>query len=202
MYYLVENKTQTITASLLPHLNGVPVEGQRVVTIDDRAPIDEESPPPLTLNGLLSQKFAGLLALNPQYNHITYDDFASQAVWDPAAPSTMAAIGVGLVWLPPFAGLLQTITIAAAVPFDRGVLTWNAARFTREYEDAVRLHLFYEPVSSDTLTAFISNDGGGSFTPVINGLEFVLPSFGDQIVVRFENTSTQRVYIEPFGVLY
>lgn len=201
-YYLIENKTGRILASGLPRIENIPTQGFRVIAIEDNVPINEETMSPLTLDQLVQQNYEGLLAFNPQYSFVTFDDLASQTLWDITPPNTKGAIGDGNVWLSGVNGFLQTITIIAGTAFDRGKIFWTVHQNGTEEVDGFRRNIQYSPLMPDTIQVSVSNDGGASFTVAPYGVEFILGGLGNQIVVRFENATPGRTYIGHFGLLY
>lgn len=201
-YYLVENKSARILASGLPRIENIPTQGFRVFAVEDNVPIDEETLPPLTLTDLAQQNYDGLLAFNPQYSFVTFDDLSAEAIWDTTPVLTRGAVGDGNAWLQDANGFLQTQTIIAGTSFDRGKLYWSIHEISITEIDGFRRDLQYSPLMPDTIQVSISNDGGASFTATPYGVEFILSGLGNQIVVRFENTTPNRVYIGHFGLLY
>ena len=206
MYYWYHRASSTIKASYLDP-TGVALNGFRVIPTPDEVSIDEDVSP-FDLAELLSQKYGGVLADQPQFAHVAYDDLVNPASWNIADPSTRGGVGNGEVFLSIADGLtpgyLQTtvIDVSGDGAFSKFSLHWDIATIasTEVGGRAVRTMTAEDP---DVVNVLVSNDGGVTFLPALFGEEISFAGSGNQLILRFENPSlSNRYHIQGFGILY
>jgi hypothetical protein len=208
-YYLAENRTGGLVANGLARLEGVPVQGFRVVEVPDSVAIDEEVlPGPLTLPDLVQQTYMFQLAATPQFSEVAWEDLTDPSTaWDLTPPATRASVGVGVAWLPPVLvgdpGLLTTATVLTSNPFNRVRVLWTAYALNFSQGDALRADLQFDALPPDVLLAEVSNDGGLTWFAVpAQGVDVTLGGVNTQLALRWSNFSaTDRVYIGSWGAL-
>lgn len=161
--------------------------------------------PPTGLTDLLTKKYAGLLAFYAGFTRITFDDLLDAADMDPPA-CTGANLGDrGTVSIYP-GGVLQTdaIPLTGAAP-PEAITTWEAS--TRNYVDAGGAPIqavYQEQDPTALMTCDVSFNGGTNFNTVTDGQYFnvPVPHQGTSLVIRWTNTSSSRVYVTSWAVIY
>jgi|AntRauTorcE11897_2_1112592.scaffolds.fasta_scaffold00044_85 hypothetical protein len=214
MYYLIENKGNKIRASY-KDLEDVVVNGFRVLNVPDTVSVDPttfnllqgSNDPEDELYGLIDEKWAGLLVDYPAYSYILGDELEDSTSWDISVPfSTHFATGNGVTWLQAGGGTpggLETVSfdVSGDGIFDRFTVYWELYELTHT-EVGDRTEIRYVPVDADMVNVSISNDGGTSFESAYHLQTVIMPMAGNQIRLRFENTSTTRYYLGSFAILY
>lgn len=202
-----------------PDLTGVPVTGLRVTPVPPHIPVD-----PLdvgipangfTYDDVVRQKYGALLAYNPAFTHILYDDMTTggqdstpgapnelpEPVMDTSAAGTSGAVGEGFYWLKPLGGLLQTVTI----PLTGAGLTDKAMVWLDAYtlSDNGAGGTLYEVFDTDALDISLSNDGGGAqWEPALSGSPVHFPMPGLTLKVKLENPTSHKVFISGLAILF
>jgi len=206
-FYLLDRATSQIKASY-SRLTGVSVQGFRVVDVPDDLSIDE-SVVPFDSDELRDQKFAALLALAPRYTNIFFDELDTAGVWDLTDPDIMGGVGVYRAFLAAYDpvgaqnGRLQTDTIDVSADglFEDFAVYWDLYTLTRT--GTRTSEVVYQRVEPDLVDVFVSNDDGATYTQVTHLTPELLAGSGNQLRVRFENsTPGQRYYIGSLALLY
>jgi hypothetical protein len=207
-FYIVEKRSGDLIANGSASILNIPMQGFRPFEVFDQVQIDEEVlPAPLTLADLIDQVYMGLLAANPFYSNVAYDDLLNPvALWNIGATGFRGYVGVGEAVSASISsgqqGRLDTNTIPAVVPFSQAQLAWSAYQVTISPDSPTKASQVFTPVAPDTLTAFLSNDAGLTFEPALSFTDITFPNTSNQIVVRFENYTSNPIYLGSFGVLY
>ena len=103
MFYFTDLFTGKAKGSSIT-ISNIPVNGMRIVKIPSQVSIDETDinvSPNLTYLDLIRQKHEGLLASEPSFNFITYDDMIDSTWVNAAAQGFRASYGETTFWLPP-----------------------------------------------------------------------------------------------------
>lgn len=206
-FYLIDRVSNQIKASYA-RLSDVATQGFRVIDVPENLAIDEGVDGFGAVN-LRDQKFAALLASAPRYSNVWFDDLASESVWDLTDPDIRAGVGAYTAYVERYDGDLavpgrlqtDTIDVSAGGVFDDFAVYWDLYRLTRTGTRTTQVA--YERVDPDLVDAFISNDDGATYTQVSHLIPSTLAGLGNQLRVRFENTSlSQRYYLGSVAVLY
>lgn len=205
MFYLFDRLSNKVRASYLD-MERAPFQNFRVVQIPTDVPIDEENLP-LTYASILQQKYDGILARNPQFANVFYDDLTSDTTWN-LIGNWRGSVGDGVFFLSPLAGssagMLETLPFDASSLgiFDRVAPYWDVYQVSRT-QIGQQIKYTYTPVDADVLDAQVSVDGGATFVSALNLQEVTFLSAGDQLVVRLVNNSpTERYYLGGVGILF
>lgn len=161
--------------------------------------------PPTDLTDLLTKKHTGLLAFYAGYTRITFDDLLDPADLDPSSSTGVSLGDRGSVSIYP-GGILQTdvVPLTGLAP-PEAITTWEVA--TRNYIDASGdpiQAVYQEQDPTALMTCDVSFNGGGTFNPVTDGQFFnvPVPDQGTNLVFRWTNTSSSRVYLTSWAVIY
>ena len=202
MFYFVDRTTDKVKSV---H-KGVqhPSNGFRVVKVPDYVDVDDKdvsgSPPAFQYGDLIDQKYAGILSISPQYSGILYDDLDDASAFDLTDPLTRAATGGDVFWLNDSNGYLKTDPTDPGGSFTNFSVYWDLFKLTRTESD-FRNEVVFEEVDPDTIDVYLSNDDT-NFQQVTQLEDVVLGSTGNQVTVRFENSTSDRLYIGGYGILY
>jgi len=205
VFYLVDSSNKVKAA--YTDLAGVPVNGFRVVSVPVDVDIDPkdatDNPPVFEYGDLLRQKSQGILANNPEFSSVLFDDLTDASVWD-TANSAGFAVGSGIYWVRGSAlaaASLRTVALVLPGPASRFKLLWDVYQVTRTGDEGFNL-LYHQEAIPDVITASISTDPGNPFVSVFNDEPTTLPS-GDSVRLEFTSPlNTSRYYIGGFTLLY
>lgn len=205
MFYLVNRFDQGVRTATTD-LSGLILNGFEVIEVPTNVSIDD-SVDPFDKSELLDQKFQGVL-LNEPYDHVVYDDFADASGIDTTATDTrVAGFSGGFCELPASDstgdGLVQTSVIDASSDgtFDEATVYWDVFEETRSW-DGVRQTRSVTRIDPDTLEAFISNDGGSTFQPILHLEHVQFGAADNQFVIRFENETATDYHLASYALLY
>lgn len=202
MFYFVNRTTNKVKSV---H-KGVqqPSNGFRVVNVPNYVDVDDKdvsgSPPAFQYTDLIDQKYAGILASNPQYEGILYDDLDDASAFDLTDPLTRGGTGGDVFWLNDTNGYLKTNPVDPGGSFVNFAVYWDIFKVTRTESD-FRNKLVYQEVDPDTIEVYLSNDNS-SFQQVTQLENIVLGSTGTQVTIRLENTTSDRIYLGGYGILF
>jgi hypothetical protein len=224
MYFLVDPDSGIVRASYKT-LDGIPINGFRVVSVPDNVPIDpkifglelgDSSTVDTTdtdLDSLIDAKLTGLLASQPLFSNIVGDELEDDGPWDLSdvgSTTLRFAIGKGtssLLDSGPLVDLsvLETNLIPADAVVDTVMVYWDIYTITKVTNGYIT-QLFYEPVDPNILQVSVSNtDGPPNWEfdiPFMEPVTFDSPD--DEFRLRFFNVppSSTRYYIGSFAILY
>jgi hypothetical protein len=207
MYYLANLKDKHIKASY-KDMEDIPFNGFSVIDVPVGIDIDPRdaqlNPPRLLVEDVIRQKHEGLLAYDPYFNHVLYDDGLDPDTFS----SSQLRGGKGRLnyWLNPTNGLLQTqthnVSSVGLGMFDQFKIYWCAYTIRKEISGHLTF-LYYERKNPDVLDVSISNDGGVSFKEAFFMERVLMPQAGHNLVVKFENQNpNERVYLNGFSILF
>lgn len=205
MYYLIDQNKKVKGA--YKTLKGIPINGFRILNVPDAVAIDhtdiQDTPPILTYADLIRQKYEGILANNPEFSSVLYDDLEDASGWNTGESSSFG-VGDGVYWVKGSSshqGNLRTNTLNLPGPASRFKLLWEVYRLDRTTQEGFNTVEYLES-SSDVLQSSISTESANPFVAVFNDEPITLPP-GDSIRVEFESpSSTTRYYIGGFALLY
>lgn len=205
MYYLVSPSNKVKAAFL--DITGIATNGFRVVHVPDDVDIDPQdavaNPPIFEYDDLIRQKYEGILANNPEFTSVLYDDLVDDTTWD-KPNSAGFAVGNGIYWLQGSTGSaasLRTNVLTLPGSTDRFKLIWEVYQVTRVDDEEFNFS-YQTEVLPDVLTASISTDLGNPFVPVFNDEPITLLP-GEDIRIEFTSPlSTSRYYLGGFALLY
>lgn len=205
MFFLIDSN-QKVKAGYTD-LDAVAVNGFRVVSVPSQVQTDpqdvQHAPPLYTYQDLIRQKVQGILANNPEFASVTYDDLLDASGWD--LPNSQGfGVGNGNYWLQGSTSQeasLRTVEIPLPGPVSRFKLVWDVYEVVREQRDGFNL-LFYRSVDSDLLGASVSTELANPFVSVFNDQPITLTP-GDSIRIEFSSPQTsQRYYLGGWALLY
>lgn len=202
MFYFIDRTTNKVKS--VHQSAQQPSNGFRVVKVPNYVNIDNKdvsgSPPAFQYADLIDQKYAGILAANPQYTGILYDDMDDDSAFDLTDASTRAGTGGDVFWLNATNGYLKTSPVDPGGSFTNFAVYWDLFKPVRTEND-FRNKLVYQEVDPDTVDVFISNDNS-SFEQVTHLEDVALGTSGAQVTVRFENSTSDRLYLGGYGILF
>lgn len=212
-FYLVERHTDQIKGQVDSMTSNV--NGKYVVPVQDKVAIDETATSKgnnsnlFEYEDLLDQKYNGILANNPSYDFIEWDDLLDDSVWDTNLSGTRGGVGKRRHFLSKATsggsnGFLQTNTfdISSKGSFSRFAMYWDAYTLNNQESD-FRRDQMYTHIDPDDIDAFISNDGGNTFIQASFMQEAVFTSSGDQVILQFQNPdSSRRIYLGGLAFLF
>jgi hypothetical protein len=205
MFYLVDSSNKVKAA--YSDLTGVPVNGFRVVSVPDNVDIDPkdatDNPPVFEYGDLIRQKYQGILANNPEFSSVLFDDLVDDTVWD--QPNSAAfGVGNGIYWLRGSAAAsasLRTVVLSLPGPADRFKLVWEVYQLTRTDDEEFNT-VEYVEVLPEVLAASVSTELVNPFVSVFNDEPITLTP-GDSIRIEFEGPlNDTRYYLGGFALLY
>jgi hypothetical protein len=205
MFYLVDRNNKVKAG--YTDLESVATNGFRVVHIPSNVGIDPQdvthNPPVFEYTDLIRQKYEGILANNPEFASIIFDDLTDDTIWD-TSNSFSFGIGSGVYWVQGSSSgeaFLQTEEIALPGPTSRLKVLWDV------YEVLIEVGvdfntLYYQPVDPDVLKVEVSTSLANPFVAVFSD-EPLTVTPGDVLRVRFESPLTnQRYFIGGWSILY
>lgn len=202
--YLIDQFTQDVLAV---HAEvDFPINGMFVVRIPDGVQVKHGGSP--TLTDINTQKADGLLANNPQYDHIYFEDMLDATGLDPAASSewqsgdnltnALLAVPGGQITT----NLIDLVGLGGAAT-DELMLIWEL--FEYQIDEAVpgEVRKLYSELPDSALDVEVSNDNGVSWTPAVSEANTILPASDSNVLVRFTNTAgTDKIWIGSLAVLF
>lgn len=204
MYYLIKRAPGSAgkVKAVYEELN-FPINGFRVVEVPDDVVIDESdvnTPSWLTYDDVVRQKYEGILANNPLFENIFYDDLTAPSEFDNST-TIGGGVGDGILWLEPGGSLEAEITLGGF--YDRFAAYWDIYELERT-TDGRRNDVQYRKKGPDMdgFNVSISTDGGSSFTDLLFMDRTPTASEGNQVVLRLENITTDRLYLGGLAILY
>lgn len=179
--------------------------GTFVIRVPDGAQI--QRPTPTNLSALITAKFAGLLAFYAGFTRITFDDLIDPSGIDTSAPSTAGTFGQrGSIQLYPGGVLTSVVTPLTGGAPAQVVITWETFTLTSSDPKTDRFQRTYTeiPSSPSNVTCQVSFNGGVTFTAAMDGavLNIPVPAQGTNFVIKLTNTSTGRLGIGSWAVIY
>jgi hypothetical protein len=220
-YYLVEKRETTVGANPYRQVksrvndDGFDMSGYQPVEVDASLDIDHtnyhgNAEEVFDYQSLLSEKYNGLLAQFDNYNYVERFDLLSNTL-NTSSPGAVGSVGGFSTYIHanPYqntAPLLASspIDISSNAPgsFNAFRLYWSVYTVQRQTTDS-RVTKTYHRASSDSINAYISNDGGSTTHQASHLEEVNFASSGNTIQVLFENTdASTRHYLGDFGFLY
>lgn len=204
MYYLTTLKDGHVKASY-KDIEDVPINGFHVTHVPNGIWIDakdvQTNPPRLMYQDVLRQKYEGMLAFDPYFDSIIYDDTSDASAY--VTNPLRGALGTKRMFLNPSNGLIQTQALDLEGPFDTFKLYWDVYVISRGQQDDGFQCLYYERKNPDTLKVSISNDNGSTYKEVMFLERVLMPQSGNTLIIRFENTDPDtRYYLDGFAVLF
>lgn len=205
MFYLVDPSNKVKAA--YTDLSGVAVNGFRVVSVPETVDIDPkdatDNPPIFEYGDLIRQKYQGILANNPEFSSVIYDDLTDDSVWD-TSNSNGFGIGEGVYWLrgrSTGGAVLRTNTISLPGPVSRFKVVWDVYQMNREDSEDFNTSSYTE-VMPDVFQVEVSTELVNPFVSVYNDEPITLPP-GDSIRIQFTSPATSvRYYLGGFALLY
>ena len=177
------------------------VNGSFVVRVPGDVPVKD----PRDLADLLTQKYAGLLAANAGFPNIAYDDLLDTSHVDLTAPNVEGVFGDrSVIAIQPGKQFYSKVTALSSSP-SQAIVTWETFEYLDVDPKAGRFVRTYGGTwSDDVSTCEVSFDSGSSFFPVVdNGVVNVPPlSQGSQFIIRITNTTTKRLHLGSWAVIY
>lgn len=206
MFYLCDRTTNKVKAAY-KDLSGIPINGFRVVAVPNDVDIDPTdataNPPVFEYDDLIRQKYQGILANNPEFSSILYDDLTDATFWD-TGNSLSFAVGDGFYWLSAnnssVNGVLRSNSQSLSGTYSRFKLVWDIYEIDRTLSDSFN-YLYYQEIDPDSLDVEISTDGANPFETIYHD-EATNLTAGGNIRIQFTNTTSNRYYIGGFALLY
>lgn len=201
MFYLIDNFGNKVSSSYIEL--DFPINGFRAVEIPAYVPIDEKEvvTDKFTYQDILKQKYEGILAAHPQFDNIEYDDLSDPSSFDVDDPRTKASYGKHTFWLPENGWLQTEVIDIGSDLYTKLSLYWETYTLTR-VEKGFRTEVYYEDIDNDALTVHLSNDNGTTWKEVSFMDETLFPVSHNKVIIRFENSTSNRLYLGSLAILY
>jgi len=177
--------------------------GTFIIRVPDGASVQK----PANLGDLITKKFAGLLAFYAGFTRITFDDLIDPSGIDTSAVGTLGTFGQrGSIQLYPGGVLTSVVTPLSGGTPAQVVVTWESFTLTSSDPKTDRFQRTYTevPSSPSNVTCQVSFNGGGTFHTAVDGavLNIPIPDQGTNFVIKLTNTSTGRLGIGSWAVIY
>lgn len=208
MHYLIDLFSSPLNSSPVVDVSE-PSNGQSLITgtfvvrVPEFVPIT--TPLPSTLGNLITKKYAGLLSFFAGFSNIVYDDLLDDTGIDfTASPEgTFGQRGsLGIV----AGSTLQSVATPLLTTPDSAVFTWEVFTYIDSDPKAGKFSRTYNELATTgaTTTAEISFNGGGTYSPVVDGAAISIPPAdqGNSLVVRITNASAAKLYIGSWALIY
>lgn len=160
---------------------------------------------PSSLNSLLTEKYAGLLAHFTGFTNMVYDDMLDTSGVNFATTPASFFGDRGSIGISPN-GILETVTIPLVLTPSTAILTWEL--FTYTYSDPAngRLTRTYNEVASTpaAATVTVSFDNGANYLPTTDSTSIIIGGGqqGDDLRIRFQNVTSNRLYLGSWALIY
>jgi hypothetical protein len=176
--------------------------GSTVVRIPDGVAIQSN---PVDRATLLTEKYDGLLATYPGFTNIVADPCLDVLTFD-TAQSFKVSLSSGLV-NHCFLGLGSIATSAAVSLISTPtvcVLVWEEYSFQVSDDKTGRYQHTYVEGSGSDLDCIVSFDNGLNTNPINNGevLNIPVSDQGSDFILAFGNTSSNRVYLGSWALIF
>jgi hypothetical protein len=215
-HYLIDAHTSPIANSEIndvrfsPASDTSPINGNFVVRVSDSLDVVPESV--TGLNDLLTKKYQEVLAANPGFSNIVYDDML-----DATGVDLVNSVGVltgdrgsiafapAQILAPPGPFLQTAMVVLGGTPAE-AIITWEVFTVSRDNSRDGRMVRSY--VEEDTADAVVSVsfDNGASTNVVTDGSLFNIPApdQGNQMILYFGPSVVlpPRRYIGSWAVIY
>jgi hypothetical protein len=203
--YLIDRHGSPVTSANILDVQDstMPVlSGRFVVKVPDGIPIVQ----PTDLGDLLTKKAQGYLLFYAGFTRVTYDDLLDTTHVDAASSKGLITGERSTLVLQP-GGILQStvVPLTGSAP-SQAFITWDTYNYV-ETDSATTLYVrqYNElPSTPSNVTCSASFDGGVNFNATTDGavLNVPVPQQGTNFIIRLTNTSTSRLSIGSWTVVY
>lgn len=206
-YYLIDLHTNPFANSRILDVvettsGSALMSGGCVVRVPDYVGVKD----PTSLADLLAKKATGILAYYAGFSYITYDDLTDTTGIDLGSATIQGIFGQrGSVSLPAMTGRFESkkSVLSGAAP-SQAFVTWEAYTVTVDDPADGLTTRTYTEVPSSSLSCEVSFDDGANYYAATDGNIVNVPMMGQgtDFRIRFDNTSSDRVYVGSWAVIY
>ena len=205
-------------------LFGNPIANARIIDVNDpanfetllngcfiiRVPSGVQVVNPQNVTDLLNQKYQGLIAENPTFTRVTFDDLLDSSHVDPTS-------GPGIfgqrscIGLAPGGTFSSVINAGAGTPLTgstplQALVTWEVFSIAQTDPSSDGVTRTYTELTSDPtqLTCEVSFNGGGTFNSTTDStvINILGPDQGTAFIIQLTNVTQGRLYIGSWAVVY
>lgn len=209
-HYLIDTHASPFSAANDPRILDVVVSkdgtsqmnGGIVISVPDyvavRDPVGVFTP----TTGLLDQKYTGLLAHYAGFVYVTHDDMlTADGIDGSVSQGRFGQRGTNsLAPLETVHNLLVGLSSSPAI----AILNWEVFAVDLENDAKGLTVRTYREVEPTALACMVSFNGGADWNTASSGSVLLIPSGarGDQFLIRLTNTSSNRVWLGGWSVIY
>lgn len=165
---------------------------------------------PANVTDLLNQKYQNLLANNPTFTRITFDDLLDATHVDPTSgPGIFGQRGT--ISIAPGGTFVSIINGGAGTPLTgatplQALVTWEVFSVTDADPSTGLLQRTYNELTSDpsNLTCDVSFNGGITFNATTDSSVILIdvPDQGNAFIVKYTNVTQGRLYLGSWALVY
>lgn len=198
--------TARIIDVLEPENNQTILNGAFII----RVPSGVQVVNPGNVTDLLNQKYQGLVAENPTFTRVTFDDLLDATHVDPTSgPGIFGQRGT--IQLAAGGTFTSVINAGAGTPLAgsapiQALVTWEVFSVTDADPASGLYERTYTELSSDPsqLACQVSFNGGSTFNPTTDStvINILGPDQGTAFIIQLTNVTQGRLYIGSWAVVY
>lgn len=183
------------------------VNGAFVVRVSAHIPLIDPATghqsTPLNCGDLITKKFQGLLTYYAGFSHVTFDNFLDSTGINLSASGTAGNFGSRNTIALNAGATLTTNTIALASSPATAIFTWEVYTYTDSDPSTGRFtRLYNEVTTASSSTAQVSFNNGTNFQTITDSTQFTVSNVGSNLIAKITNTTSNRLYIGAWAVVY